>query len=229
MIKKTLGILFACNCYLLPLMAIAVTDIADTDNSAHPNVNHANATVNASGSIADKTLEKITIDTPTKALFDNTATGQSKQTPVKNALSKETLPEEKVTTTIESPPTTPKNTVTEQPAPQVGKHVMANMNPGSMILSLFMVLGLIIVCALILKRFNLTQQSVNQLKVVTTLRLGTKERVLVVQVGEQQLLLGITGQQITLLDKLAEPLKTQADNNVALPKNILSFLSSKKL
>ncbi|MBU2869945.1 flagellar biosynthetic protein FliO [Colwellia sp. E2M01] len=106
---------------------------------------------------------------------------------------------------------------------------MANMNPGSMILSLFMVLGLIIVCALILKRFNLTQQSVNQLKVVTTLRLGTKERVLVVQVGEQQLLLGITGQQITLLDKLAEPLKTQADNNVALPKNILSFLSSKKL
>jgi len=112
--------------------------------------------------------------------------------------------------------------------PQVGKHVMTNMNAGSMILSLLMVLGLIIVCAFVLKRFNLTQQSVSQLKVVTSLRLSAKERVIVVQVGEQQLLLGVTGQKITLLDKLSEPLISQSSNYTPLPKNILSFLSPKK-
>jgi len=112
--------------------------------------------------------------------------------------------------------------------PQVGKHVMTNMNAGSMILSLLMVLGLIIVCAFVLKRFNLTQQSVSQLKVVTSLRLSAKERVIVVQVGDQQLLLGVTGQKITLLDKLSEPLISQSSNYTPLPKNILSFLSPKK-
>lgn len=112
--------------------------------------------------------------------------------------------------------------------PEVGKHVMANMNPASMILSLFLVLGLIIICALILKRFNLTQHNLSQLKIITTLRLGTKERLIVVQVGEQQLLLGVTGQQVSLLETLAEPLTNQEVKTGDLPKNILSFLSAKK-
>ena len=51
---------------------------------------------------------------------------------------------------------------------------------------------------------------------------------MVVQVGEQQLLLGVTAQQITLLETLAEPLTKQGINTAALPKNILSFLSAKK-
>lgn len=111
--------------------------------------------------------------------------------------------------------------------PEVGKHVMANMNPASMILSLFLVLGLIIVCAVILKRFNITQQGVSQLKVVSTLRLGTKERLIVVQVGEKQLLLGVTNQQISVLDTLAEPL-TNHQASAEIPKNILSFLTPNK-
>jgi len=113
--------------------------------------------------------------------------------------------------------------------PEVGKHVMANMDAGSMILSLLMVLTLIVICALVLKRFNLTQQSVSQLRVVTSLSLGAKERVLVVQVGEQQLLLGVTAQKITLLETLAEPIAEPTLNSTNLPKNLLSFLSSKKL
>jgi flagellar protein FliO/FliZ len=115
------------------------------------------------------------------------------------------------------------------PSPEVGKHVMANMNPGSMILSLLMVLALIIICAFVLKRFNLTQQTVSQMKVVTSLSLGTKERLIVVQVADQQLLLGVTAQQITLLEKLDEPLAEQQSTSVAMPKNLLSFLASKKL
>jgi len=113
-------------------------------------------------------------------------------------------------------------------SPEVGKHVMANMDAGSMILSLLMVLALIGICAFVLKRFNFTQQSVSQLSVVTSLSLGAKERVMVVQMGEQQLLLGVTAQQIILLDKLAEPLAEPKINAADLPKNLLSFLSSSK-
>ena len=113
--------------------------------------------------------------------------------------------------------------------PEVGKHVMANMDAGSMILSLLMVLALIIICAFVLKRFNLAQQGVSQLKVITSLSLGSKERVVVIQAGEQQLLLGVTAQQVTLIERLAEPLASPGLNTAELPKNLLSFLTAKKL
>jgi len=131
---------------------------------------------------------------------------------------------------IKQEPAQPAVILQEKPSktPEVGKHVMANMDAGSMVLSLLMVLGLIILCALVLKRFNLTQQGVSQLKVVTSLSLGAKERVVVVQVGEQQLLLGVTAQQVTLIERISEPLPTQNANAVELPKNLLSFISAKK-
>ncbi|WP_232300025.1 flagellar biosynthetic protein FliO [Colwellia sp. MT41] len=113
-------------------------------------------------------------------------------------------------------------------SPEVGKHVMANMDSGRMILSLLMVLALIISCAFVLKRFNFSQQGISQLKLITSLSLGNKERLIVVQVGEQQLLLGVTAQKISLLDKLSEPLAQQSINTADLPKNILSFLLAKK-
>lgn len=108
--------------------------------------------------------------------------------------------------------------------PQVGKHVMENMNASSMILSLLMVLALIIISALVLKRFNLTQQNSNQLKVIASLSLGAKERVVVVQIGEQQLVLGVSPQQISLLKNLETPIDIQAGKPLALSTNVLSFL-----
>jgi flagellar protein FliO/FliZ len=112
--------------------------------------------------------------------------------------------------------------------PEVGKHVMANMDAGSMILSLLMVLVLIVISAFVLKRFNLTQHDGSQLKVLASLSLGTKERVVVIQAGKQQLLLGVTAQQITLLDHLSEPLIVKNLDTTELPKNILSFLTTRR-
>ena len=110
--------------------------------------------------------------------------------------------------------------------PEVGKHVMANMDAGSMIVSLLMVLGLIIVSALILKRFNITQQGSNQIKTVASLSLGSKERLVVVQIGKQQLVLGVCPQQITLLKQLETPL-SQTGKPLAISKNVLAFLQKK--
>ncbi|MFM2482642.1 flagellar biosynthetic protein FliO [Celerinatantimonas sp. YJH-8] len=76
-------------------------------------------------------------------------------------------------------------------------------------LSMVLVLVAIGVCAWLAKktRFNAYGQG-QQLKVVANLTLGTRERILVVQVGEQQYLLGVTNQRIELLDKLDEPLSS---------------------
>jgi flagellar protein FliO/FliZ len=110
-------------------------------------------------------------------------------------------------------------------APEVGKHVMANTDAGSMILSLLMVLALIFISALVLKKFNFTRQQSEQLKVVASLSLGVKERLVVAQIGEQQLVLGITPQQITLIKSLEEPIvPSQPENPSALTGNIFAFL-----
>lgn len=123
--------------------------------------------------------------------------------------------------------TTPAQVIVND-APEVGKHVMANMDASSMILSLLMVLALIIVSAFVLKRFNIAQQGNHQLSVVTSLSLGAKERIVVVKVGEQQLLLGVTAQQVTLLEKFAEPLIEVKSSPTDVPLNIVSFLSTIK-
>jgi len=109
-------------------------------------------------------------------------------------------------------------------APEVGKHVMANVDPSNMILSLLMVLAVIVASALILKRFNFVQQRTEQMNIVASLSLGAKERVVVVQVGEQQMVLGVTQQQITFIDNLAEPLAKPNKNNSPLTSNIFAFL-----
>ena len=111
--------------------------------------------------------------------------------------------------------------------PEVGKHVIANTDAGSMILSLLMVLALIGVSAYVLKRFNVIQQQSGQLKVVASLSLGVKERIVVAQVGEQQLVLGVTSHQITLIKNLEEPIdSSQPDKKSGLTGNVLAFLQN---
>ena len=64
---------------------------------------------------------------------------------------------------------------------EVGKHVTANMDAMSMIMSLLMVLAVIVVSAMVLKRFQGAQHAINGLKIVTSLHLGSKEKLVVVQ------------------------------------------------
>ncbi|MBY6105225.1 flagellar biosynthetic protein FliO [Ferrimonas balearica] len=86
----------------------------------------------------------------------------------------------------------------------------ANDQMATMVASLVGVVGLIIVLAVLARRFNLPNSVGGPMKTVAMLPVGTKERVAVIQVGEQQYLVGITGQSVTLLDKLEQPLETAA-------------------
>ncbi|MFT5806396.1 MAG: flagellar protein FliO/FliZ [Moritella dasanensis] len=74
------------------------------------------------------------------------------------------------------------------------------------LLSLFVVIAVIVMLAWIAKKTRVFGSNHQQLHVIATLPLGPKERLIVVQVGSEQVLLGVTGQQINLLKELPEPL-----------------------
>ena len=107
--------------------------------------------------------------------------------------------------------------------PEVGKHVAGNMDAATMILSLLMVLALIILSAYVLKKFNLTTMQADGIKIITSLHLGAKEKLVVVQVGEKQLLLGVTAGQINVLEALEQPLQVKAPVNQQLASSIVKL------
>lgn len=74
--------------------------------------------------------------------------------------------------------------------------------------SLVLVIGVIIFLAWLLKRMQVPAMGQQTgLRIVSQLPVGTKERIAVVQVGEEQFLVGITSQSIQTLAKLEQPLK----------------------
>jgi flagellar protein FliO/FliZ len=71
-----------------------------------------------------------------------------------------------------------------------------------MVLALFAVLVVIVVLASLLKRFNLKFQGASGMKVLSSVSLGAKERLVIVDVGGEKLLLGVTQQSIDCLKEL---------------------------
>lgn len=75
------------------------------------------------------------------------------------------------------------------------------------LLGLLLVLACIVVVAWLLKRSNSFHTAASgKLRVIAGLPLGTRERAVLIQVGDEQLLVGVTPQQVSLLHKLEKPL-----------------------
>lgn len=76
--------------------------------------------------------------------------------------------------------------------------------------SLLLVIVFILFLAWLLKRMRVPTL-VNQkgLRVVGQIALGHKERVVVIQAGEEQFLVGVTAQSIQLISKLEQPLSQE--------------------
>lgn len=75
-----------------------------------------------------------------------------------------------------------------------------------MLTSLLMVLVVIVVIAVVLKKLNIGMQGTRGIKIISVVNLGSKERLMVVEVAGQQHLLGITAHQINHLFELPTPL-----------------------
>ncbi|WP_395344339.1 flagellar biosynthetic protein FliO [Ningiella sp. W23] len=78
----------------------------------------------------------------------------------------------------------------------------------SIFLSLLLVIAIIFALAYIMRRFNVTQAGNGQMKVVASMMAGAKEKIMVIEVGDEQHLLGITAHNINHLSTLSTPLET---------------------
>ena len=71
---------------------------------------------------------------------------------------------------------------------------------------LVLTVALIFVLAWLVKRFNLNQQASSGLiRVIAGLSIGTRDRIVLLQVGDEQILLGLTPGRIEKLHTLAQP------------------------
>lgn len=100
---------------------------------------------------------------------------------------------------------------------------------GSMLASLLLVLACIFVFAYLVKKTNLLKNGKGRtlIKVVATQPLTNKGRVQMIEINGQQYLLGVTEQNITLLDKLDKPLVTEKTAQSDMPATPFSMLLSK--
>ncbi len=99
-----------------------------------------------------------------------------------------------------------------------------------MLLALAVVLGLLWGFAALLKRFQAPSlQAKSGLKLVSTFSLGQREKLVVVQVGEEQLLLGVTSSAISNLHTLPTPLKLQHDGDAGSFKKALNAAISREI
>jgi len=99
----------------------------------------------------------------------------------------------------------------------------------SMLGSLLLVLACIFLCAYLMKKTNLLKNgsAKNLIKIVATQPLTSKGRVQMIEIDGQHYLLGVTEQNITLLDKLEKPLTSAQECESEVIKTPFSTLLSK--
>ncbi|MGM0481701.1 MAG: flagellar biosynthetic protein FliO [Pseudomonadota bacterium] len=92
---------------------------------------------------------------------------------------------------------------------------LAGADIGAMLLALIVVLAVIVGLAAVVKRFNLKLQANPDMKVISAMSLGTKERLIIVDVAGKKLLLGVTAERIECLRELPDTveLKGQQKND----------------
>jgi flagellar protein FliO/FliZ len=81
---------------------------------------------------------------------------------------------------------------------------------------LILIVALILLLAWLVKKFNLNQQSHSGLiKIIAGLSIGTRDRIVLLQIGEEQILVGLTPGRIEKLHTLAQPLEAPGEQVVS--------------
>lgn len=73
---------------------------------------------------------------------------------------------------------------------------------------LLILIGLILLCGWLFKRASVTRNSAHPMRIVGTTSLGQRERIVIVEVNEQWLILGVTANQINKLHEMPIPAST---------------------
>jgi len=91
---------------------------------------------------------------------------------------------------------------------------------GSLLFVLFVIIGL----AWLLKKTRLINPGQGQMSVMASLTLGTKEKVMVIEVAGEQFLIGVTAGQINLLNKLETPITNSKGTEPAFASQLSALL-----
>ena len=105
-----------------------------------------------------------------------------------------------------------------------GRHLM------SVTLALLGIIGLIFGLSWFVKRFNQGSFSANaHIKILSAMPLGTRERIVLIEAGGQQLLLGITPTNINTLHVFENPIVMDSNENVQsdFSRKLMSILQQK--
>jgi len=82
---------------------------------------------------------------------------------------------------------------------------------------LILVVVVIFALAWLVKKLNLNQQSHNGLiKIIAGLSIGTRDRIVLLQIGEEQILVGLTPGRIEKLHTLVQPLEVSGEQPVSV-------------
>ncbi len=76
----------------------------------------------------------------------------------------------------------------------------------SVFMSLVLVIVIIVILAMLVKRFNPQMTATDEFKMVRSIPIGAKERLIVIEIDNKHHLLGVTPQAINYLYQLEQPL-----------------------
>ncbi len=82
-----------------------------------------------------------------------------------------------------------------------------------LVFGLGLVLGMILLLAWLVRRFSGFTPMSRQMRVLAVLPLSTREKVVLVEVGEQQLLLGVAPGRVNLIKEFEEPVVKLAEQS----------------
>lgn len=96
----------------------------------------------------------------------------------------------------------------------------------SMAMSLALVICIIVILAILVKKFNPQLTNLDEFKVIRSIPLGNKERLIVIEIDDKQHLLGVTPHAINYLYQLEKPL--EAKEIPQLAKSLSQLLNPQK-
>jgi flagellar protein FliO/FliZ len=116
-------------------------------------------------------------------------------------------------------------------APQVGDPFsLASL--GQFVFGLLVVVGMILALAWMLRRMNRIQGGVQgRMRILAGLPLGSRERVVLVQVGDEQILLGVAPGRVSRLHVLEHPLETRSvepENDESFRKRLAAAMQRRR-
>lgn len=117
------------------------------------------------------------------------------------------------------------------PTVGVTKGIEPSSYIGQIMMSLAFIILIIFIGAWMLKRLGKVNGLVSKdMRVLGNMAVGQRERVLLLQVGKEQLLIGVTSSRISLLHELKEPIEVQesAPMNSAFAQRLQEAIANRK-